>query len=44
MNQDTNEKPNRYSILVMRRGNCMMIREFSKKNNNFKSKSPNNSK
>ena len=32
MNHDKSEKP--YSITIMRRGNCMMLREFSKENNN----------
>ena len=31
MNHDKSEKP--YSITIMRRGGCMMLREFSVENN-----------
>ena len=34
MNHDKSEKP--YSITIIRRGNCIMLREFSKENNNKK--------
>jgi len=34
MNHDKSEKP--YSITIMRRSNCMMLREFSKENNDWK--------
>ncbi len=37
MNHDKNKKP--YSITIMRRGSCMMLREFSKENNDYTSES-----
>ncbi len=36
MNHDKNESP--YSITIMRHGNWMKLREFSKENNDFKNK------